>query len=266
MTINNPFDVETVDMTKFTTKAQTEALARLELILNNPGLAILSGEIGSGKSTVLRYIATALSEERFHVIYLCASKLKPRELYCEILHNLGEIAPYSTVKAKRLLSEIIEQRNKQNERKLLLIIDEAQDISHDTILELRYLMNSEIDLEIPYAIILCGQPELRKLLRLRKFEPVAQRVKIQFHLKGMRKDEIGQYIKHRTGEDMQCKYVFGESALEKIYNYSTGIPRIINTICRGAIYDAYQKNEDVIEERHVHRAIIDIETQRGLQC
>lgn len=264
--INNPFDIETVDMSKFTTKEQTEALARLELILNSPGLAILSGEIGSGKSSVLRYIANVLSGERFHIIYLCASKLRPRELYCEILHNLGEIAPYSTVKAKRLLTEIVEQRNKQNEKKLLLIIDEAQDINHDSILELRYLMNFEMDFEIPYAIILCGQPELRKLLRLRKFEPIAQRVRIQFHLKGMRKEEIGQYIKHRTAGTEECKYVFGESALEKIYNYSTGIPRIINTICRSAIYDAHLKDEDVIEERHVHRAIIDIETQKGLQC
>lgn len=259
----NPFDARVVDTDKFLTRSQTEAFARMEFVMNSPSLGVLTGEVGSGKSTILRHLAKIAPADVFQIIYLCVSRLKPRELYSEILHQLGETPPFGLLNSKRLFFEVIQNREKQKEKKPLIVIDEAQDIHPDTLLELRFIMNFDMDLSPVFSVILAGQPELRKLLKLRKFEPILQRTKMQYHLVGMEKEEISDYIKFRMSEHGLSKPIFSESAISKIFSSSGGIPRVINTICLGALFDAQQKDEEVIEERHIHRAIADLERQRG---
>jgi type II secretory pathway predicted ATPase ExeA len=260
---NNPFESYVIDTEKFLTRSQQEAFARMKMVLEQSGLGILTGEIGSGKSTILRHIAQIAPAEKFHFIYLCISKLKTRELYSELLNQLGETPPYGLLNMKRMFAEVIQQQIKQSDKKPLIVIDEAQDIHSEALLELRFIMNFDMDLAPIFSVILAGQPELRKILRLRKFEPILQRTKMQYHLVGLSKEEIGEYIKVRLAKQGLTKPVFAESAISKIFAASNGIPRIINTICMGAFFDAQLKDEDVIEERHVHRAIFDLEHQRG---
>jgi len=260
----NPFEVSLIDTNKFMTTNQIECLARMEFVLENVGLGILTGEIGSGKSTMLRHIAKVAETKNYEHLYICVSKLKPKELYSEILYLLGETPPHTLINCKRMLKEIIETRATHSDKKILVIIDEAQDMALETLLEIRYLMNFEMDLKPIFPVILCGQPEFRKLLRNKKFESINQRIHMQYHLNGLTPKELIEYIDVRLEACKIKKLRFDESAINKIFSYTAGIPRIVNVICSGAIHDAMLKDEFIIAERHVQRTITDLDKQRGL--
>lgn len=262
--INNPFDNNAVDTNQFLSIFQNEACARMELALSGNSIGVLTGEIGSGKSTVIRHLTLKLPSNNFEVVYLCVSRMKPRDLYSELLYKIGESPPFVLNQAKRLFNEVIQQRHKQNEKKLCLIIDEAHEIHPDTLLEIRILMNFEMDSGSLFPLILCGQPELRKLLKLKKFEPISQRIKMQYHLLGMTKNELTEYVNVRMSSAQMDRPVFSESALTKIYSYSQGIPRIINALCSATLFDSLSSNDTVIEEKHIAKVIADMDRQKGL--
>ncbi len=266
MLTRNPFDNDVLDTSKYLTKAQEEAVARMSLSIQSNTLGVLTGEIGSGKSTVMRHLTTSIPTDKYDIIYLCISNLRPKDLYSEVLYKLGETTPFYLIQAKRLLQETILQRQKQSDKIPLLIIDEAHELQHESIMELRILMNYEMDLKSGFPIILCGQPELRRILKLKKFEPISQRIKMQYHLGGLSREEISEYIKFRLSEIGLERPVFSESSIAKIFSYTQGIPRIVNTICHGAIFDAETNKEEVIEDKHIAKVLNDLERQKGLIC
>lgn len=258
----NPFEDNNIPM-KFITEGQQEALARLQLSVRQKALGVLTGEIGSGKSTLLRHLVGTLSSDLYQPVYLCMSRMKPRDFYSEVLYQLGESAPFLLSKSKRLFNETIRTRHHQKEKTLLLIVDEAHDILPEMLLEFRIIMNHDMDSESLFPIILAGQPEFRRTLKLKKYEAVSQRIKMQYHLSGMSKNETTAYIKSRM-EKIE-RPVFAESAISKLHAYTQGIPRPVNLICANALFDAKSNKEDVIEEKHIIRVISDLEMQRGSQ-
>lgn len=255
-----PFE-DNKNQLKFLTQDQKEAMARLQLSIRHKNLGVLTGEVGSGKSTLLRYIATSVSVEQYYPVYICISGMKPRDFYYEMLYHMGEQTPFLMTKTKRLFVESIRNWHKQKEKTLLLIVDEAHEIHHDMLLEFRIIMNHEMDKESLFPIILAGQPELRRTLKLKKFEALSQRVKMQYHLGGMSVEETKDYI-HARLEGID-RPVFADSAIHKLHSWTMGMPRSVNLICANAYFDAKSKGAQVIEENHIIRVISDIEKQRG---
>lgn len=264
MTTKNPFDNDVLDTFKYLTKGQDEAIARMKISIESNSLGVLTGEIGSGKTTVLRHLTASIPKDKYDIIYICISNLRPKDLYSELLYKLGETPPFYLVQAKRLLQETILQRHSQNDKTPLVIIDEAHELHYDTIMELRILLNFEMDLRSGFPLILCGQPDLRKILKLRKFEPISQRIKMQYHLVGLAKEELSNYIKARLKELDLERPVFSDSAISRIFTHTQGIPRIVNTVCHGAFFDAESINEEVIEEKHIVKVLSDLERQKGM--
>lgn len=259
-----PFGCSLDEASIFQSSGHQEALARLQLVVKNRSLGVLTGEVGSGKSTLTRHLTHKLDPMNYQPIYLSIAGLKPRDFYGEMLYLLGETSPFSLVKAKRFWTEVLDARHRQGEKTLVLIIDEAHDLSQAMILELRLVMNHHMDSVSLFSLILVGQPELRKLLRLKKYEAIAQRVQMQYHLSGLTKDETVSYIKHQMKACGADKPLFSESAIQKIYAATQGIPRMINQICSQALYDAGCKGHDVIEDSHIIRVLSDIARQRGI--
>jgi len=114
-------------------------------VSQNRYLGMLTGEVGSGKSTLIRRLVNTLDIMRYQPVYLSLSGLKPRDFYSELLTCLGEVPPFLLVKAKRLWEEALEARQKQGDKTLVVIIDEAQDLSPAMILEIRFLMGYRMD-------------------------------------------------------------------------------------------------------------------------
>ncbi|MCL6449517.1 MAG: AAA family ATPase [Armatimonadetes bacterium] len=260
--IITPFD-RNQDMPLFESAGHQEAFARLQLMVKNNYLGVLTGEVGSGKSTLIRHLVHGIDHMSYQPVYLSIAGLKPRDFYSEMLHHLGETAPFSLVKAKRLWEEVLEARHKQGDKTLVVIIDEAHELSQAMILELRLVMNHRMDSVSFFPLILVGQPELRRILRLKKYEAVSQRIGLRYHLGGMTRDETAAYIRHRIKAAGLDKPLFSEGAIRMIYSATQGIPRPINHICSQALYDAGCKGHEVIEESHISRVLADMERQRG---
>jgi type II secretory pathway predicted ATPase ExeA len=140
-----------------------------------------------------------------------------------------------------------------------VVVDEAQEMSTSMLTELRFLVNHQMDSCSLFPLILVGQPELRRLLRLNKHEAIAQRISLQYHLGGLSAEETKTYIKHQMQTTGMNTPVFSESALSRIHAASQGIPRVINHFCSQALHDAERRGHEVIEETHIgaRRALLD---------
>lgn len=258
-----PFSRSPLNDMFFEVGAYSEALARLQLMVTNSGLGVLTGEVGSGKSTLVRRLRQTLDPVRFQMIYLSRAGMKPRDFYGEFLRELGEEPHFSLAKSKRLLEHVLNDRSIQGKKSLILVIDEAQDISPSTLLELRFALNHQMDSASLFSIILVGQPELRRTLRMNKYEAIAQRIHLQYHLSGLNAQETAAYIRHQMKHADMTSPVFSDSALGLIHSETKGIPRLINTICTHALFEAKRNGSEVVEDAQIGRILADTKRQRG---
>jgi type II secretory pathway predicted ATPase ExeA len=258
-----PFSRNPKNEMLFGSSAYMEALARMQLMVQHRYFGVLTGEVGSGKSTLVRHLVQTLDPMRYQVIYLSQAGMKPRDFYGEMLRHLGEEPLFSLTKAKRLFEEVLRTRVEQGDKSLVVIIDEAQDITPAMLLELRFALNQQMDSVSLFTLILVGQSELRRTLRKNKFEAVAQRIQLRFHLTGLTEEESAAYIRHQMKTAAMTSPLFSDSALQLIYSATQGIPRLINHICTYALYDAQQRGSDVVEDKDIGRILADMERQRG---
>lgn len=260
--LSNPFD-SNPDTITLLSQAQKEALSRMALVVESKTLGVLTGEVGSGKSTILRLLASSLSPTEHQVVYLSSAALSPNDLYGAILTALGETPSYGLVKVKRQFQEILEVRMSGGSRQIVAIIDEAHELPTKTLLELRFLMSRGLEPQSAFPVILAGQAKLRAELRKSILEAISQRVRMQFHLSGMSAEECVSYVNERMDRASLTRPVFTADALKLIHAVSRGIPRVINLICAHSLHAAQAKEDNAIEEKHVMAVIADLDRQRG---
>ncbi len=236
----------------FRSKKHDIALTYLEYgIYERAGFIVITGEIGTGKTTLLNYLLRT-SKKDLPIIYLSQTYLNPEDFLRIICQELS--LPYEGRKKSELIelfgTFLVDQFKK--DRYVILIIDEAQNLPLETLEELRMLSNLDAGSENLLQIILVGQPLLREKLRGESLKQLAQRVEVSYHLGPLDRDEIGDYIRYRIekagGSD---KELFGEDAIEEIYNYSKGIPRIINSVCHMCL--VYGMADEI---RRIDRALV----------
>jgi type II secretory pathway predicted ATPase ExeA len=249
--------------TWFEYRAHQEAFTRLQLVLEHRYLGVLTGEVGSGKSTLVRRLFHSLDARQYQTVYMSIAGMKPKDFYGELLRHAGEEAPFSAAKAKRQWEEVLLSRPSHGERQLVVVIDEAQDLNPTMLLELRFVMNQHMDAASLFPLILVGQPELRKVLKMNKYEAVSQRIGMQYHLTGMNREETFGYIRHQCKLNESPIPVFSEGAMGLVFTFSQGIARIVNHLCNLALLEAMGKNLEVIEESLIGRILADVERQRG---
>ena len=258
-----PFRRDATGEALYDSAAHREAIARLTYVVENQAFGLLTGEVGSGKTTLIRRLMTGLDEMRYLPIYLCQLGLKPKDFYGELLSHLGEAMPFGLSKARKLWSERIQSQGEPSGRRWVVVIDEAQDMAEEMIQELRFVRNQHMDSTSPFPLILVGQPEIRRNLRLKKYEAISQRIDMAYHLAGMTREETAQYIRHQMKQTGTNMPVFTDGAIQMIYTASRGIPRVVNQLCTQALYDAAARDSEAIEEGHAQRVLTDQEWQRG---
>jgi len=259
-----PFSKELDTKHCYESKSHLEARARLQVMIDQRYLGVLTGEVGGGKSTLIRCLFAELDAMSFLPIYLCKAGLTPRDFYTTLLESLGVEAAYSVARSRNMWENALSNRVAQGERRLILVVDEAQEMSEAMLLELRFVLHYNLDSCALFPLILVGQPELRKLLRLKKYEATVQRIGLQYHLTGMTKEETFAYIRHHMKVSQTESPLFAEGAMQRIFAASQGIPRITNQICSQALLDATSKKMDVVEESHIVRILADMDRQRGV--
>ena len=244
----------------FLSKNHKEAFAHLLYgIRNNGGFIELTGEVGSGKTTVLRTLLGQLDRE----IYRTALIFNPYLSALELLQNINReyhipCDDLNNAKLINSLNEFLLQENAAG-RTVVLVIDEAQNLEPAVLEQIRLISNLETEKDKLLQILLVGQPELEQMLHKPDMRQLSQRITVHYHLKPLDYPDTVAYIHHRlevAGE--KKRVVFSRGALRRIFRYSGGLPRLINSACDRALLAGYMKNSFVITSRMAATAIADV--------
>lgn len=219
------------------------------------GFVVITGEIGSGKTTLLQSFLEELDDD---VVYAVVSQtqLSPTQFLQAVLTEFG-FKPFNKRKVELLdilNSFLIEQYS--NGKKVVLIVDEAQNLSMKVLEEIRMLSGIETHKEKVLRIILAGQPELRETLESPNLTQLLQRVRLRFHLGPLSKEDISEYIGHRMAvAGREGNEVFAEDCFETIYTYTGGIPRLVNTLCDTALLVAFADEKPAVSNEDILAAV-----------
>jgi len=233
------------------------ALTYLEYgLMEDAGFILLTGEIGTGKTTLIRYILNRFCAD-MDVAVIFNTNVSPDQLVSLILQSL-ELEYKDGAKAKNLdtLHRFLIKRYAQNKR-VLIIIDEAQNLSHAAMEEVRMLSNLQSDDQILIQIMLAGQPELRKKLKHPDFTPFTQRIAVNFRLSALTREEAGNYIAFRLEKAGGQADIFSQAAVDKIYQASGGVPRAINLLCDASLVYGFGYEIESIDESVIQQVIMD---------
>jgi general secretion pathway protein A len=238
-----------------------EAFAHLEFgRRERGGFIVITGEVGTGKTTLARYFLSKLGPETQSAVVLYPA-LSAAELMRATLDDLHVKPKGPSLKnlVDALHKFLLEARAAG--RNVVLLIDEAQDLSAEVLEQIRLLSNLETDTEKLIQIILMGQPELRDLLAQYDLRQLAQRVTARYHLGPLDESETGAYVRHRIGvAGGEGKVGFTRDALTAVHARSGGIPRLVNLICDRALLAGYVRSVRTITAAMVTEAANEIDT------
>ncbi|MDD5439269.1 MAG: AAA family ATPase [Candidatus Omnitrophica bacterium] len=255
-----PFNVTSDPAFLFLSRTHKEALDHLLYgIKERKGFITITGEIGAGKTTICRALLNKC-DENTRTAFIFNPTLSGTQLLEAILEDFG-IAPERKNKVilfKQLSSFLLNELAKGHN--VVLIVDEAQNMRSNLLEELRMLSNLETAKEKLFQIILVGQPELAVKLDTPALTQLRQRIAVRFHVTPLGRDETAKYICHRLAVAGAPDVVhFEEPALNAIYAYAKGIPRLINIVCDRALLHGYVQETKSITEGLIQKSIAEIE-------
>ena len=251
-----PFTIAPDPAYLFMSDRHKEALAHLSHGLgDNGGFVLLTGEVGTGKTTISRTVMEQLPENT-QAAFILNPTLSCDELLATICDSLKIRYKKTGATLKYLTDKIQEKLLKNHEQGLntLVIIDEAQHLQPEVLEQLRLLTNLETNTKKLLQVILIGQPELQQLLQRRDLRQLAQRITARYHLLPLTLDELQRYIEHRLSVAQCNRSLFNKSALRTIHKISKGIPRVVNLLCDRALILAYGQNQSVVTQKVVVQA------------
>ena len=241
-----PFAITPDPRYLYLSERHAEALAHLMYGINEAGGFIqLTGEVGTGKTTVIRSLLEQLPGHA-DVALILNPRVTPAEFLLTICEELHIHVPESGRGSTKTLMDLIGRQlldTHARGRRVVLIVDEAQNLSTETLEQVRLLTNLETATTKLLQIILIGQPELRALLDQPDLRQLAQRITGRYHLNPLSAEETAGYVKHRMRVAGATAEVFTPSALREIHRLSGGIPRVINVICDRALLGAFTQED-----------------------
>jgi type II secretory pathway predicted ATPase ExeA len=251
----HPFEKDLKPDELFVSTAAKELEARLNYLLQLRGIGLITGEVGSGKTSICRKVATELSTGLYRVFYIPLTTSNVTDTYKSIAWEMGVTTQRSLAALYRAIRLEVNRLCLELKVRPILIIDEAQYLRNDVLENLRLLTNYEMDSQNRLCMIFVGQAELRRRMSLSVHEPLAQRLVVRYHLAGLAPEELPAYLQHRlelAGTQME---LFEQPALEAIFQATNGLPRKVNLLAHISLNVAALQKAEAVSAEHIRTAV-----------
>ncbi|MGJ3241418.1 MAG: ExeA family protein [Opitutales bacterium] len=255
-----PFNITPNPRFLFLSPTHQEALQHLRYgIEQKKGFIVLTGEVGCGKTTLCRKLLSELDADSIDTALVVNPRLSETQLLKAIMTELGEeTKARSKNDLVNAISSVLLERISAG-REIVLIIDEAQNLSFEVMEQLRLLSNLETDDQKLLQIILMGQPELKTKLQEERLRQLRQRVLVYYDLLPLNREQANQYIQHRLAlAGGMGRPTFTPRSLKSLHKASQGIPRLINSLADKALLSAFIRRADTVTWWDVRRAVKDL--------
>jgi len=246
----------------FPSRGHQEIQGRLAFALQERLPALITGDVGIGKSTALRAFTHALDRNLYTVVYLSNPHLSATTLYHQILLALQTEPAFGFARLLPQLRTTLSELARKG-RSVFLVVDEAHLLPHNIFDQLRFLLNDEMDSASLLTLVLLGQPDLAHKLRFAPFEALSQRIAVRYHLKPFDLQETAAYVKHHLRVAGHQEPIFSDSFLALLHDHTKGVARKINNLCRNSLLLGTTEKKTILDETDLKRVIRDLEGQIG---
>jgi general secretion pathway protein A len=232
----------------FPSQGWNQVKARLQFLVDHHGAGLLTGEVGSGKSTAARSFTAGLNRNVFKLMYLHWTPGSPLDLFRQLALELDLQPAHHRGDLVRQISQAIVRLNQSKKQHPILICDEAQLLGHPALEQLPLLLNFDMDSSRYLTLLLVGQPLLRRTLSLQMHEPLRQRIAVQCHLEGLTRDELDAYLAHQLKAAGVTHPLFDDTARQALYQATKGILRKVNKLALTALRLAAASKASIVGE------------------
>jgi general secretion pathway protein A len=257
---HTPFTKSVATKDLYPSRGHREVQGRLAFALQDHHPALVTGDVGTGKSTAARAFAHSLDHNLYAVVYLSNPHLGISTLYREILLALQVEPAFGFMRLLPQLRSTLQELARKG-RYVLLIVDEAHLLPPELFDQLRFLLNDEMDSASLLTLVLLGQPDLAHKLRFAPYEALRQRIAVRFHLKPFDLEETAGYVKHHLRVAAFKGELFSDGFIARVYDHTKGVARQVNNVCRGALLLGATEGKQILDETDLKRVLLDLEGQ-----
>jgi type II secretory pathway predicted ATPase ExeA len=250
-----PFTKSIAAKSLFISKQFQTLFTRLRQLIARRGLALITGEIGSGKSTAIRAFAESLEKNQFAWVYIDDPTIGMRGLWSSVAAQLGLNIKFFKWQLLPTIKNAIEKNFHDDHKTTVLVIDDAHLLKPAALEELRLFTNFRIDSHSPMLLILLAQPEFRNFLHLKALEAFSQRLVLRAQVTGLEQNEAKAYIQHHLAIAGRTDPLFTDEVITEIYHHAKGLPRVINTLCYDCLWEIYELQKSLVDLPTLERVL-----------
>ena len=242
-------------------RAHREACARIAFLISQGAIGLICAEVGAGKTTALRAVTEPLDRSRHTIVYLPNPAVGERGLYQAVIAALGGRVRFHKSELINQAYELLARESEERGKQVTLCIDEAHLLSPQQLEELRMLTNSEMDSRPTMGLILLGQPQLRRYLRVGTFAALDQRIALRYELCGMDHQESAAYVAHHLALAGRSDRLYSDDALDLLHSASRGLPRALNNLAVQALICAYAQGKAIVDHSCAQTALSEVQAE-----
>jgi type II secretory pathway predicted ATPase ExeA len=253
-----PFGKDLAPSMLHTHRSHAEAVARIAWCIDEQTIGVITGEVGAGKTVAARAAIAALDNSRHTVIYIGNPAIGARGIYAAIVTALGGTPRFHKAALIPQTTDALAAEANERGKRIVLALDEAHLLDADQLEELRLLTSADMDSRSPGAVLLIGQPTLRRRIKLGAFAALDQRIALRYAMAGMDAAETGTYIAHHLKLAGRADTLFSDDAVTLIHQVSRGMPRAVNNLAVQALVAAFADNKAIVDESSARAAVTEV--------